>query len=366
MDRPTVEVYEHHAEEYVARGSSGWVEGARALATAPGWKADLGCGHGPHVDLLGEPVVAVDAAESLLRRAGGCRVLADLGALPFRRGALAAGWASKSYQHVAHEDLPAALADLHRALAVDAPVGLTLFAGGGTALSHDDLPGRRFSLWEPEALTDVLVGAGFAVESLEVEATGDWPGVRVRARRLRTLPDHVGPGMRLLLCGLNPSLYAADRGVSFARPGNRFWPALLGAGLVTVDRDPAHALRVHGVGMTDLVKRATVAAAELTAEEYAEGVQRVERLCAWLRPAVVGMVGLAGWRAAVDRRATTGWQERALGGCPVYVMPSTSGLNASTQHEGFVGHLRMAVTPPRHASGHEVHHTDHHTDLRDG
>jgi TDG/mug DNA glycosylase family protein len=134
--------------------------------------------------------------------------------------------------------------------------------------------------------------------------------------------------------------------VNYARPGNRFWPALLAAGLASVALDPAHALRHHGVGMTDLVKRATVAANELTTEEYATGVARVERLGAWLRPAAICMVGLAGWRAAVDRRATTGWQPAPLGGVPVYLMPSTSGLNASTQHAGFVGHLLAAARGP--------------------
>ena len=187
-------------------------------------------------------------------------------------------------------------------------------------------------------IDDLAVGAGFEV----VERTEG----RTTLRRLRSLPDHVAPGMRLLVCGLNPSLYSADRGVNFARPGNRFWPAMLAAGLVTVDRDPAHALAEHGVGMTDLVKRATVAAAELTRDEFVTGVARVERLCAWLRPGSLCVVGLAGWRAAVDRRATVGWQERTLGGVPVYVMPNTSGLNASTQHAGFVAHLHAVVTPP--------------------
>lgn len=348
-------MYERLADRYVARGTVGWVEEARSLAQVEGWKVDLGCGHGPHVDHLGAPVLAIDATAALLGQAGGHRVRADLTALPVRTGALAAAWASKSYQHVPHEALPTALADLHRTLEVGAPVRLELLAGSGSVVSEDDLPGRHFSLWEPDRLADALVGAGFEVASAEV-GQGRWPTLRVRARRLRSLPDHVGPGMRLLVCGLNPSLYAADRGVNFARPGNRFWPALLAAGLASADRDPAHALRVHGVGMTDLVKRATVAAAELTEEEYVAGVARVERLCAWLRPAAVCMVGLAGWRAAVDRRATTGWQPRALGGCAVYVMPSTSGLNASTQHDGFVEHLRMSVTPPRHADGHEVLH----------
>ena len=223
---------------------------------------------------------------------------------------------------VAPEDLPEALADLHRVTPVGAPVALTW------PRPPDGVPRPA----------DVLTGAGFEPERIE-------EGRRVRswARRARTLADHVGPGMRLLLCGLNPSLYAADRGVGFARPGNRFWPAVLAAGLATVDRDPVHLLRHHGIGTTDLVKRATVAASELTAEEYAAGVARVERLCAWLRPGALYLVGLAGWRAAVDRRATVGWQAEGLGGVPVYLAPSTSGLNASTQLAGHVEHLRAAL-----------------------
>jgi TDG/mug DNA glycosylase family protein len=199
------------------------------------------------------------------------------------------------------------------------------------ALQHLALrPGEVVSLTE-HAPDDLLAGAGFE----RVDGR--------RVRRLRTLPDRVGPSMRLLVCGLNPSLYSADRGIGFARPGNRFWPALLAAGLATVDRDPAHALHHHGIGMTDLVKRATATAAELTRDEYAAGLARVGRLCAWLGPGAVCMVGLAGWRAAVDRRAVVGWQPEQLGGVDVYVLPSTSGLNASTQLPGFVDHLRSAA-----------------------
>jgi TDG/mug DNA glycosylase family protein len=164
-----------------------------------------------------------------------------------------------------------------------------------------------------------------------------------QARRARSLPDTVGPAMRLLICGLNPSLYAADAGVPFARPGNRFWPAALAAGLVTVDRDPDHALRHHGVGMTDIVKRATVAADELTTVEYQGGLARVERLVRWLRPGAVCFVGLAGWRAAMDRRAQPGRQPEDLAGVPVHVMPSTSGLNARTSLSELEGHLRAAA-----------------------
>jgi len=82
----------------------------------------------------------------------------------------------------------------------------------------------------------------------------------------------------------------------------------------------------------------------LTREEYRDGLARVERLCDWLRPAAVCFVGLAGWRAAVERRAVPGWQDRTLGGRPVYVMPSTSGLNAATPASALVEHLRAAAT----------------------
>ncbi len=159
----------------------------------------------------------------------------------------------------------------------------------------------------------------------------------------RPLPDHVGPDMRLLVVGLNPSLHAVEAGVGYVTPGNRFWPAALAAGLVTRDRDPAHALAEHGIGMTDLVARATPRAAELTTEEYRAGLARLERLCRRWQPRAVAVVGLAGWRAAVDRKARAGVQERRLGGRPVYVLPSTSGLNAATPLSALVEHLRAAV-----------------------
>jgi TDG/mug DNA glycosylase family protein len=188
-----------------------------------------------------------------------------------------------------------------------------------------------------------MVGAGFVI----VDRTDDggtrneW--IHVLARRERTLPDTVGPGMSLLVCGLNPSVYSADIGVGFARPGNRYWPAALAAGLVTRDRDPRHALLAHGVGMTDLVKRATARADELTRDEYRAGAERVERLVRWLEPGAVCFVGLAGWRAAIDRRAKAGLQPEPFGGRPAYVMPSTSGLNARVPPAELAEHLRAAA-----------------------
>jgi TDG/mug DNA glycosylase family protein len=170
--------------------------------------------------------------------------------------------------------------------------------------------------------------------------------IEVHATRARTLPDHVAPGLRLLLCGLNPSLRAADAGVGFVTPSNRFWPAALAAGVVTQARDPLHAVKHHGIGFTDLVKRATVGAAELRPVEYRDGFARVERLAAWLEPGAVCFVGLTGWRAAVDKKATAGWQERLVGGRPAYVMPNPSGLNAHTSPADLAAHLRAAVAPP--------------------
>ncbi len=223
---------------------------------------------------------------------------------------------------VPRDQLPLALAELHRTLAVGAPLDL------------------RVAPRDSEDLGDVIVGAGFTAESIEVD--GD--AVRATCRRAATLADTVGPGMRLLVCGLNPSIYSAERGVGYARPGNRFWKAVVAAGLVGAERalDPAAALRQDGIGMTDLAKRATVASAELSADEYREGAARVERLVHWLRPAAVCSVGLEGWRAAVERRAVAGPQVQPFGGRPVYLLPSTSGLNAHSRLDDLVDHFRAA------------------------
>jgi double-stranded uracil-DNA glycosylase len=358
MERATVDVYERRAADWLARRPPRRVDAARDFAArvSPGEvRVDAGSGPGSYTARLGAPVVALDAALAMVRLAasqapGAWPVQGDLEALPFRRGTLAGAWARASYLHVERERLPLALAELHHALRVGAPVDLTMKRGDyeGWELPGDDFPGRFFACWAPPDLADVVVGAGFVID--DFEADSEW--IVVNGRRARTLPDTVGPRMRLLLCGLNPSLCAADAGVGFARPGNRFWPAALAAGLVTRDRDPLHALRVHGVGMTDLVKRATVGAAELAPAEFRQGLLRVWRLVARHRPGAVCFVGLTGWRAAVDRRAKAGLQPNRIGDVPVYVMPNTSGLNARVRVDELADHLRAAAalggmaTPP--------------------
>jgi double-stranded uracil-DNA glycosylase len=97
------------------------------------------------------------------------------------------------------------------------------------------------------------------------------------------------------------------------------------------------------VGMTDLVKRATTGARELSVAEYRDGAARVERLVRWLRPGAVCFVGLTGWRAAVDPDAQAGEQPNGFGGVPVYVMPSTSGANAHARPDELAAHLRAAA-----------------------
>ena len=174
-------------------------------------------------------------------------------------------------------------------------------------------------------------------------ATAPGPSSSPCAASERTLPDFVGPGMRTLVCGLNPSVISADAGYGYATPSNRFWRAAVAAGLTTAFRDPWMALARDGVGMTDMVKRATPRSSMLTKDDYRAGATRVTRLVQWLRPALVLFVGLEGWRAAVDPKATPGLQPEPFGDVRAYVMPSTSGLNASSQMDALVDHMRAAL-----------------------
>ena len=366
MHRPTVDIYEADAAGYAERRGVQREERVAAFAAAlgpDGLRLDLGCGPGHYLPLLGRPAVSVDAAAAMAQVAARAApdvpaVQADLAELPFGRHAFDGVWASKAHQHLPAAELPLALADVHRVLRVGGRFDLTVFAAEpgsptveevSTAESGDDLPGRLFTWWDPEHLRTVVEAAGFDVAALELV------GARHQARNLRieitavarrALPDHVGPGLRLLCCGLNPSLHAADAGVGYVTGSNRFWRAMAMAGLCSRDRDPRHLARVDRIGMTDLVKRATARADELSTAEYRDGVARLEALCRWLRPGALAVVGLAGWRAAVDRRAAVGWQPDRLGGVPVYVLPSTSGLNAGTSLDDLVAHLRTAASPP--------------------
>lgn len=353
IDASTVDVYERNAEAWTALRSPrhlaavAWLDVERVGGIAV---ADLGCGPGWHLKPLRPPRVGLDASGAMLRLArrevDAPLVQASVGALPFAAGSLGGAVASRVHTHLAAVDNPMALADLHRCLVTDAPVLFELLTHvgddpepdgwGSDVHSGDPFPGRLISQWTDRGIRDLLEGAGFSIESDD----NSTPGRRsVRARRLLTLPDTVGPDMAVLVCGLNPSIHAAEAGVGFVTPSNRFWPGALSAGLVSVDRDPYQAFSRDRVGMTDLVKRATRRAEDLDHDEYRSGLARVERLAAWLRPRIVCFVGLSGWRVAADRQAKVGLQPQDLAGRPVYVMPSTSGLNAHCQLPEVIDHL---------------------------
>jgi len=165
----------------------------------------------------------------------------------------------------------------------------------------------------------------------------------------RTIPDVIGPGLDVLFCGINPGLYSAATGHHFARPGNRFWPALHAAGFTPRRLNPweTAALLEAGCGVTNLVARSTASAAELDADELRSGRRRLERKVRRFRPRAVAIVGIGAYRIAFDEpRATPGLQAKRLAGTLFWVLPNTSGLNANHQAADFArafGELRRAL-----------------------
>ena len=150
----------------------------------------------------------------------------------------------------------------------------------------------------------------------------------------KPLPDIVGPDLQVLFCGINPGLKSAEVGHNFARPGNRFWPALHGAGFTPRLLRPEEDVDLprYGLGITNLVSRPTAAASELSDEELRAGAAELEALVARWRPRVVAVVGLGAWRTGFRRpRAVIGLQEETIAGVPVWLLPNPSGLNANHQ-----------------------------------
>jgi TDG/mug DNA glycosylase family protein len=157
------------------------------------------------------------------------------------------------------------------------------------------------------------------------------------AYRGARLPDLLGADVRLLFVGINPGLLTAAVQAHFARPGNRFYPALYRAGIT--DRlivaaagyrpeDLAH-LQQRGIGITNVVATATARADELTREELVAGGRELVARVRRIRPAVVAVLGLTAYRVAFDRpRARAGRQAEDLGGAQLWVAPNPSGLNA--------------------------------------
>jgi double-stranded uracil-DNA glycosylase len=166
----------------------------------------------------------------------------------------------------------------------------------------------------------------------------------------RTIPDLVGPDLRVLFSGINPSLYSAATGHHFARPGNRFWPALHRSGFTTRQLHPSEQwdLPAHGLGITNVVARATARADELSPAELIEGGALLAALVSRWRPRFLAVLGVTAYRTAFARpKAVFGPQPEPVGGVPVWVLPNPSGLNAHYTADGLAAafaELRAAAS----------------------
>lgn len=152
-----------------------------------------------------------------------------------------------------------------------------------------------------------------------------------------TVPDLIGPGCRLLFSGINPGLWTAATGAHFARPGNRFYPALYEAGIVDHVIDAAdgisfadrNALVDAGIGITNVAARATAKASELTPQELRQGGEALVERVSQVAPKILAVLGITAYRTAFDEpKAVPGPQDRTIGETRVWVLPNPSGLNA--------------------------------------
>ena len=172
----------------------------------------------------------------------------------------------------------------------------------------------------------------------------------VAAARGRTIPDVLAPGLRVLFCGINPSLYSAAVGHHFARPGNRFWPVLHASGFTERLYSPLEdrLLLERGCGVTNLADAATATADELSDEELVAGAGRLVRKVRRYRPAVVAILGITAYRIAFGKKdAALGRQPDRIGPSTAWVLPNPSGLNAHYQLADLAGvfaELRDAAT----------------------
>jgi TDG/mug DNA glycosylase family protein len=165
------------------------------------------------------------------------------------------------------------------------------------------------------------------------------------------LPDLLAPALRVVFVGINPSLYSAAVGAHFARPGNRFWPALHAAGLTPRLLRPFEQAELLplGMGVTNIAPRPTARADELRADELREGYAALLRKVRRLRPATVAFLGISAYRIATgEPKAAIGPHDATLGGARVWLLPNPSGLNAHYQLPDLArvyGELRAALVP---------------------
>jgi len=166
---------------------------------------------------------------------------------------------------------------------------------------------------------------------------------QLRAALGETLPDVIAPDLRVLFCGINPGLYTAAVGHHFARPGNRFWPALYQSGFTRRLLSPfeERELLKLGLGITNVVPHATVSAADLTIEDFVRGGRTLKAKVKRYRPRIVAVLGVGAYRTAfAEPKASIGRQSLRIGDAVLWVLPNPSGLNANYQLEDIVGLLR--------------------------
>ncbi|XXT94071.1 G/U mismatch-specific DNA glycosylase [Sorangium sp. So ce834] len=159
----------------------------------------------------------------------------------------------------------------------------------------------------------------------------------------KTVPDVIAPGLHVLFCGINPGLYTAAVGHNFARPGNRFWPALHAGGFTDRVLSPfeERELLKLGYGITNVIERATASADELSADELAAGGERLAARVRRYRPRFLAVLGIGAYRSAFGRpHAAPGPQRETLDATRIWVLPNPSGLNASYQPEKLAAMFR--------------------------
>lgn len=154
------------------------------------------------------------------------------------------------------------------------------------------------------------------------------------AATTKTVRDVIAPDLKVLFCGINPGLYTAAVGHHFARPGNRFWPALHASGFTDRQLSPfdERELLKNGYGITNVVSRTTATADLLTKEEIVAGGERLSKKILRYRPRVVAVLGVGAYRLAFNKpKAVVGRQDELIGKTRLWVLPNPSGLNANYQ-----------------------------------
>lgn len=164
------------------------------------------------------------------------------------------------------------------------------------------------------------------------------------AAKNKTIRDVIAPNLRVLFCGINPGLYSGATGHHFARPGNRFWPTLFHAGFTPRLLHPSEERELldYGYGITNLVRRATATADELSPDELVAGQKRLKAKVKRFQPKVLAVLGISAYRTAFAQKVVTlGRQTDRFVNSIVWVLPNPSGLNAHFQLTDLAKHFQV-------------------------